>query len=93
VIFPSPDATSGEKLGDLMALHFWAHLTGYIYNKSGGLTGITPADTSVGVAMTYARNAFVASQGTDGGGSNDDTFEEFIIHGDPAFNPYEPNHG
>jgi len=93
VIFPNPDATSGEKLGDLMALHFWAHLTGYIYNKSGGLTGVTPADTSVGVAMTLARNAFVASQGTDGGGSNDDTFEEFIIHGDPAFNPYEPNHG
>jgi hypothetical protein len=24
---------------------------------------------------------------------NDDTVEEFVIHGDPAFNPYEPNHG
>ena len=24
---------------------------------------------------------------------SDYTVEEFIIHGDPAFNPYEPNHG
>jgi len=39
-----------------------------------------------------AKNYFVVTQGTDGPGANDDTIEAVILHGDPAFNPYEPIH-
>ena len=92
VLFPIPDAASGEMLGDLVELYFYGYLTGYRYDKSGGLQGIEPSDVSLGTALMLAKNAYVRSQGTDKGGANDDTIEEFILHGDPAFNPYEPNH-
>jgi hypothetical protein len=92
MIVPIPDAVSGESLGSLLALHFYAHLTGYLYDKDGGLQGFEPSDTTTGVAMMLAKNDYAISQGVDFGGSDSDTLEEFIIHGDPAFNPYEPNH-
>jgi hypothetical protein len=38
-----------------------------------------------------AKNRFIEVEGTDGGGGNDDTYEEVLLHGDPAFNPYTPN--
>jgi hypothetical protein len=92
MIMPIPDAVSGESLGSLMALHFYGHLTGYIYDKDGGLQGFGPEDTTTGVGLMLAKNFYVENVGLDGGGSDSDTVEEFILHGDPAFNPYEPNH-
>ncbi|RLF48585.1 MAG: hypothetical protein DRN20_04260 [Thermoplasmata archaeon] len=97
VIVPIPDAASGEKLGDLMALHVFAALTGYIYDKSANGTGaVKPYDISnatIGYALMHAKNRYIEIEGgADDGGTICDTFEEFILHGDPAFNPYEPNH-
>jgi len=92
MIVPIPDAVSGESLGSLLALHFYGHMTGYIYDKDGGLQGFGPEDTSTGVGLMLAKNHYVENVGLDGGGAHSDTVEEFILHGDPAFNPYEPNH-
>ena len=39
-----------------------------------------------------AKTQYVLKEGSDGGGANDDTFNEFIVIGDPAFNPYTPNY-
>jgi hypothetical protein len=52
---------------------------------------VTPADTTVGVALMLAKNEYIAMEGSDEGGYNDDTYIEVFIHGDPAFNPYTPN--
>ena len=91
-LFPIPDAESGEGLGALMSIYFYGHLTGYVYDKSDDMTDYQPSNLSVGAAFMLARNEFMESEGTDGGGVNDDTYEEFLLHGDPAFNPYETNH-
>ncbi len=92
-LIPIPDEAEGEVLGDLLALYFYGNLLGYIYNKQGNVFEEQDLkDTSVGIALMDAKNKFVQREGSDGGGTNDDTFEEFIILGDPAFNPYEPNH-
>jgi len=91
-IVPIPDAQSGESMGSFMSMNFYAHLTGYIYDKGGGLQGFEPSDTTAGVAMVLAKNTYIQKFGVDAGGVDSDTLEEFIIHGDPAFNPYEPNH-
>ncbi len=91
-LLPIPDAASGEGLGDLMSMYFYAHLTGKLYDKAGGMISFEPGDLTTGQALMLAKNGFVESEGSDGGGVNDDTLEEFILHGDPAFNPYEPNH-
>lgn len=91
-IVPIPDAQSGESMGSFMSMNFYAHLTGYIYDKNGGLQGFEPSDTTVGAAMVLAKNTYIQKFGVDAGGVDSDTLEEFIIHGDPAFNPYEPNH-
>lgn len=91
-LVPMPDAESGEKFGDLMALYFYGHLTGHMYNKAGGMSSFGPADLTTGQALLLAKNEYVQQDGSDGHGSVDDTTEEFILHGDPAFNPYEPEH-
>ncbi len=94
VIIPNPDARSGEKMGDLMMLYWYAHMCGWLYDKSqGGIIVEEPiSDLSTGAALMLAKNTFIAGEGTDGGAENDDTYEEVLLHGDPAFNPYEPNH-
>ena len=93
-ILPGSGPQEAEKLGGLLSMYMYAHLTGYIYNKAGGLlSGYNPSDMTIGQALCMAKNEYVVSQGTDAGNVNDDTVEEFVIHGDPAFNPYEPNHG
>lgn len=90
---PIPNMYEGEELGDLLGMRFYAALTGYLYDKHGGLVIKNSIENAtVGVALMDAKNKFVASQGTDNGGSSDDTFNQFTIYGDPAFNPYEPNH-
>ncbi|GEM_PF-656952 len=93
-LVPIPDESSGESLGDLLALYIYADLTGYIYNKDGGMTeGWVYGNTSVGFALMDAKNRYIEHEGgSDNGGTVCDTFEEFVLHGDPAFNPYEPNH-
>ncbi|MDI6708923.1 MAG: hypothetical protein QME47_07570 [Candidatus Thermoplasmatota archaeon] len=96
-LFFTPDSTSGEMLGSLMALYWYGHMCGYIYDKSKypvpPFTGpCEPNDLPTGAALMLAKNKFIVNQGTDGGGANDDTYEEVLLHGDPAFNPYEPNH-
>lgn len=88
---PIPDTYSGEKFGSLIAIYLYGYMTGYMWESQS----IQPApveDASTGVALMLAKNYFVVTQGTDGPGVNDDTIEEVILHGDPAFNPYEPNH-
>jgi hypothetical protein len=90
---PVPDMYEGEELGDLLGMRFYAALTGYLYDKHGGLVIKNSVENAtVGVALMDAKNKFVASEGTDNGGPMDDTFNQFTIYGDPAFNPYEPNH-
>ena len=91
-----PDSSESESLGDLLGMYMYSHLSGYIYNKDGGLIkGLSPdvSDTSVGTALMLAKNEYVVKSGYDNGGSNSDTLNEFNLIGDPAFNPYEPNHG
>ena len=92
-IVPIPDASNGESLGGYMSMHFFGHLTGYIYDKNGGLQGYTPGDTTVGTSLMLTKNDYVARFGADSGGINSDTVEEFIVHGDPAFKPYVPQYG
>ncbi|MCK4717950.1 MAG: hypothetical protein KAT70_04695, partial [Thermoplasmata archaeon] len=83
---------SGEAFGSYLALLMYGHLTGYIYDKEGGLTAETAGNATIGEALLLAKNAYILTEGSDNGGTNDDTMEEFNLHGDPAFNPYEPNH-
>jgi len=94
VLFPIPDAVSGETLGDLLMLHMYAGLTGYLYNKASGLVdGYDIEDATIGYALMNAKNQYIVLDGgADNGGTTCDTFEEFVLHGDPMFNPYEPNH-
>ena len=84
---------SGEVFGDYLGLMFYGYLTGYVYNKSGGLVSQGIGDFTVGQSLVMSKNRYAADCGTDGGGANDDTLEEFNLFGDPMFNPYEPNHG
>jgi len=83
---------SGEAYGDYLALLMYGYLTGFIYDKDGGLISQTGGDVTMGEALMMAKNMFIQVGGTDGGGPRDDTIAEFNIHGDPAFNPYEPIH-
>jgi len=93
-LVPSPMASpSGEAFGGYLGLLFYGYLTGYVYDRDGGLQSEGIGDLSVGAALMMAKNDFIAEEGTDGGGARDDTAEEFNIAGDPAFNPYEPLHG
>lgn len=92
-ILPVPDAVSGESLGDLLALHFFGYMCGYRYDKNGGMTGLSISNVDTGTALMLAKTDFMRSEGNDGGTYNCDTVEEFNLHGDPAFNPYEPAHG
>jgi hypothetical protein len=93
-LVPSPMASpSGEAFGGYMGLLFYGYLTGYVYDRDGGLQSEGIGDLSIGAALMLAKNDFIKEEGTDGGGARDDTAEEFNVAGDPAFNPYEPNHG
>jgi len=83
---------SGEVYGDYLGLLLYGYLTGYVYNKRGGLVSQDVGNLNMGAALMMAKNKYVMDCGTDGGGPNDDTLEEFNLYGDPAFNPYEPNH-
>ncbi len=90
-LIPSPMASpSGEALGGYVGLLFYGYLTGFIYDRDGGLRSEGVGDLSVGAALMHAKNDFTLEEGSDGGGPIDDTVEEFNLHGDPAFNPYEP---
>ncbi|MGQ9583295.1 MAG: C25 family cysteine peptidase [Thermoplasmatota archaeon] len=91
--FSPLQTSSGEVYGDYLGLLFFGYLTGYVYNKEGGLASEGLGDLTVARALLLAKNKYVQDCGTDAGGANDDTVEEFNLFGDPAFNPYEPNHG
>lgn len=90
--YPTPNAETGEEFGQLLILYTYAHLTGYLYDKHGGLVKENAGDTTIGTALMLAKNDYFASQGSDNGGYSDDIINEYILHGDPAFNPYEPSH-
>ncbi len=90
--FSPLQTNSGEVYGDYLGLVFFGYLTGYVYNKDGGLVSEGIGDLTVARALLLAKNKYVQDCGTDGGGAHDDTVEEFNLFGDPAFNPYEPNH-
>ena len=92
-LVPVPDATSGESLGDLLAVYFYGYMCGYRYDKGGGMTGLSISNVDTGTAMMLAKTDFMEHEGNDMGAYNCDTVEEFNLHGDPAFNPFEPQHG
>jgi len=85
-------STSGEVFGGYLGLLLYGYLTGYVYDKAGGMFSEGISDLTVAQALTMAKNEYVRQCGTDGGGAHDDTVEEFTLYGDPLFNPYEPNH-
>ncbi|HID73509.1 MAG TPA: hypothetical protein EYP43_00500 [Thermoplasmata archaeon] len=92
-IVPVPDTDSDSTFGDYLALCMYGNLLGYIYDKTNDqIVRNNLEDLSMGFALMDAKNKYIRDKGTDGGGPNDDTINEFILHGDPAFNPYEPNH-
>jgi hypothetical protein len=87
-----PDMQSGEAFGNYLCLLFYGGLTGYMYDKSGSLISEGGGDLPVGAALAKAKNYFAQNEEWKTGDANADTLEEFNLHGDPAFNPYEPNH-
>ncbi|MEW6070350.1 MAG: C25 family cysteine peptidase, partial [Candidatus Thermoplasmatota archaeon] len=90
---PQPSPGQGEVLGTLMCLYWYGYMCGKLYDNTQGIvTDAEPNNLPTGAALILAKNNFIVSQGTDGGAYNDDTYEEVLLHGDPAFNPYEPNH-
>ncbi len=93
-VVPIPDTNSDTTLGDLLALNMYANLLGYIYDKTNedGIIANNFEDLTTGYALMDAKNKYIRDVGTDNGGPDSDTINEFILQGDPAFNPYEPNH-
>ncbi len=92
-LVPIPDASSGEGLGDLLAVYIYSDLTGYVYDKSTGADNVY-SHTSIGFALMDGKNRYIIHEGgSDNGGTICDTFEEFVLHGDPAFTPYIPQPG
>jgi hypothetical protein len=96
-LVPTPDLHQGEKLGSLVALYMYSYMCGKRYNKTLDdgtviIDDMPIADLPVGAALMLAKNEFILTQGTDSGSHNDDTYEAILLHGDPAFNTYEPNH-
>ena len=87
-----PDMQSGESFGAYMGLMFYGYLTGYMYDKSGSLIFEGDGDKTVGQAFSMAKNDYIKNDGYGEGDARADTIEEFNLHGDPAFNPYEPDH-
>lgn len=93
MILPVPDDKADEAFGDYLAYLMYGYLTGGIcYDKSSFQVRPEVEDVTTGAALMLAKNKYVEKMGTDGGGPNNDTLNEFLLHGDPAFNPYEPNH-
>jgi hypothetical protein len=90
--YPTPNTESGEEFSQLLTLYTYAHLTGYLYDKHGSLIKEKAGDATIGTALMLAKNDYLASQGSDNSGYSDDIITEYILYGDPAFNPYEPNH-
>jgi hypothetical protein len=83
---------SNEVYGAYLGLLMYGYLTGYLYNKKGGLIAEGVGDLPVGTALMLAKNKYVEEHGTDNSGPHDTTVVEFHVLGEPAFNPYEPNH-
>ncbi|MCD6383547.1 MAG: hypothetical protein J7L88_03705 [Thermoplasmata archaeon] len=86
------DKGGGEEFGAYLGLLFYGYLTGYVYNREGGLIFEGVGDLTVGEALMNAKNLYSLTTDFSAGDENADTLEEFNLHGDPAFNPYEPNH-
>ena len=87
-----PDMQSGESFGAYMGLMFYGYLTGYMYDKSGSLIFEGVGDNTIGQAFAMAKNDYIMNDGYGNGDARADTVEEFNLHGDPAFNPFEPAH-
>jgi hypothetical protein len=90
--FSPLQTSSGEVFGDYLGLCFWGYLSGYRFDKQGGMVTPGIGDLTVSQALYNAKNDYVKGCGTDAGGPHDDTVEEFQAYCDPLFNPYEPNH-
>lgn len=92
-LVPTPDPNSDEHLGNYLGSLFYSYLSGGVYYDKSGQKHESPYENlTTGQALAFAKNVFIQNKGLDGGGASDTTFEEFNIMGDPAFNPYEPNH-
>ncbi len=92
-LIPLPDSHADEHFGDYLGTLYYAFLTGGVYyDKQAGELYMPYENLTIGQGFLAAKNKYIEDEGTDGGGPNSDTIEEFNLYGDPAFNPYEPNH-
>jgi len=90
-IAPVPDPNSDEALGNYLGAMYYAYMSGGVfYDKIEGNTHLPYEDLSSGQALMFAKNKYVRDKGDQGVDMT--TYVEFMHHGDPAFNPYEPNH-
>ncbi|MCK4613436.1 MAG: hypothetical protein KAU14_01425 [Thermoplasmata archaeon] len=88
---PEPDPNSDEALGNYLGAMYYAYMSGGVfYDKETGNTHMPYEDLSSGQAPMLAKNKYVRDKGD--GGVDMTTYVEFMHYGDPAFNPYEPNH-
>lgn len=86
------DEGGGEEFGAYLGLLFYGYLTGYVYDRQGGLLFEGVGDLTVGEPLMNAKNIYSLTTDFTAGDADADTLEEINLHGDPAFNPYEPNH-
>ena len=89
---PTPDPNSDEHLGNYLACLMYAYITGgTFYDKEKGRIYMPYEDCSMGAALSLAKNTYIENK-DPAGSVNLITYGEFHVMGDPAFNPYEPNH-
>ncbi len=90
-VVPVPDPNADEALGNYLGAMYYAYMSGGVfYDKEAGETHMPYEDLSSGLALMLAKNNYVQNKGD--AGVDMTTYVEFMHHGDPAFNPYEPNH-
>jgi len=90
-LFPVPDPNSDEALGNYLGAMYYAYMSGGVfYDKEVGNTHLPYEDLPSGLALMLAKNKY--AQDKTNMGVDMTTYVEFMHHGDPAFNPYEPNH-
>ena len=91
-LVPVPDEHSDEHLGNYLACLMYAYLTGGVfYDKEKGQIYMPYEDCTMGSALALAKNTYIENK-DPADSVNLITYAEFNLMGDPAFNPYEPNH-
>jgi hypothetical protein len=88
------DPDSNEVYGAYIGLMMYGYLTGYVYDKHGGLISSGLGNLPMGKALMLAKNMYAEKYGAEEDPSNPHhvTIQEFHVIGEPGFNPYEPIH-